>query len=114
MTARRCRSRDRWWRGRLPRPVTHLLWVAAELTAIATDLAEFLGGAIALNLLFGVPLLIAALITAVVSSALLALGPGSGPGAGSGGRRRSRLPSPAGVTGVVGPATQPSFKNDRI
>ena len=60
-------------RDRLPRPVTHLLWLAAELTAIATDLAEFLGGAIALNLLFDVPLLAAALITAVVSSALLAL-----------------------------------------
>ena len=63
-------------RSRLPRPVTRLLWASAELTAIATDLAEFLGGAIALNLLFGIPLLPAAALTAVVSSALLALGAG--------------------------------------
>jgi manganese transport protein len=60
-------------REHLPRPVTWLLWVQAELVAVCTDLAEFLGGAIALNLLFGMPLLVAAVITAVVSSALLML-----------------------------------------
>ncbi|NKE60403.1 Mn(2+) uptake NRAMP transporter MntH [Lentzea sp. PSKA42] len=58
-----------------PRPVTHLLWVQAELVAMATDLAEFVGAAVALNLLFGVPLLPAALITAVVSFGILALAP---------------------------------------
>lgn len=58
-----------------PRPVTGLLWVQAELVAMATDLAEFVGAAVALNLLFGVPLLPAALITAVVSFAILALQP---------------------------------------
>jgi manganese transport protein len=58
-----------------PRPVTNLLWVQAELVAMATDLAEFVGAAVALNLLFGVPLLPAALITALVSFGILALAP---------------------------------------
>ncbi|MFD7657000.1 Nramp family divalent metal transporter [Actinosynnema sp. NPDC059797] len=58
-----------------PRPVTRLLWVQAELVAMATDLAEFVGAAVALNLLFGVPLLPAALITAAVSAGILALAP---------------------------------------
>jgi manganese transport protein len=56
-----------------PRPVTWGLWVQAELIAMATDLAEFVGAAIALNLLFGVPLFPAGLITAVVAFAILAL-----------------------------------------
>ncbi|WP_433272131.1 Nramp family divalent metal transporter [Actinosynnema sp. CS-041913] len=58
-----------------PRPVTGLLWAQAELVAMATDLAEFVGAAVALNLLFGVPLLPAALITAAVSAGILALAP---------------------------------------
>jgi manganese transport protein len=62
-------------RRHLPRPLTWLLWAQGEMIAIATDLAEFLGGAIALNLLFGVPLLPAAGVTAVVSAGLLALAP---------------------------------------
>ena len=49
------------------------LWVQAELIAMATDLAEFVGAAIALNLLFGMPLLPAGLVTAVVAFALLGL-----------------------------------------
>jgi manganese transport protein len=49
------------------------LWVQAELIAMATDLAEFVGAAIALNLLFGVPLFHAGLITAVVAFGILAL-----------------------------------------
>ena len=56
-----------------PRPVTWGLWVQAELIAMATDLAEFIGAAIALNLLFGVPLLPAGLITAVAAFAILGL-----------------------------------------
>ncbi|HVT69434.1 MAG TPA: Nramp family divalent metal transporter [Trebonia sp.] len=63
-------------RAHLPRPVTWLLWIQGELVAACTDLAEFLGGAIALNLLFGTPLVAAAVITAAVSSALLMLAPG--------------------------------------
>ena len=57
----------------LPRAVSRGLWVQAELIAMATDLAEFVGAAIGLNLLFGTPLLAAGLITAVVVFAILAL-----------------------------------------
>jgi manganese transport protein len=60
-------------RERFPRPVTWGLWVQAEAIAIATDLAEFVGAAIALNLLFGVPPFAAGLITAVVAFGILAL-----------------------------------------
>ena len=56
-------------RERFPRPVTVGLWVQAELMAMATDIAEFLGAAIGLNLLFGVPLLIAGLITGAITFA---------------------------------------------
>lgn len=48
-------------------------WVQAELIAAATDLAEVIGGAIALNLLFGLPLLLGGGIVGVVSIGLLAL-----------------------------------------
>jgi manganese transport protein len=49
------------------------LWIQAELIAMATDLAEFVGAAIALNLLFDVPLFPAGLMTAVVAFGILAL-----------------------------------------
>ncbi len=48
-------------------------WVQAELVAVATDLAEIVGGAVALNLLFDLPLAAGAVITTVVSTALLFL-----------------------------------------
>ena len=60
-------------REHFPRPVAWALWVQAELIAMATDLAEFVGAAIALNLLFHVPLFSAGLITAVVAFGILAL-----------------------------------------
>ncbi|HEY0632341.1 MAG TPA: Nramp family divalent metal transporter, partial [Thermoleophilaceae bacterium] len=60
-------------REHLPRPVTWGLWAQAELIAIATDLAEFVGAAVALNLLFGVPPFVAGLMTAVVAFGVLAL-----------------------------------------
>jgi manganese transport protein len=60
-------------REQLPRPASWGLWVQAEAIAMATDLAEFIGAAIALNLLFGVPLFVAGLMTAVVAFAILAL-----------------------------------------
>jgi manganese transport protein len=60
-------------RARFRKPVVWGLWVQAELIAMATDLAEFVGAAIALNLLFGVPLFVAGLITAVVAFGILAL-----------------------------------------
>ncbi|QNE18853.1 Mn(2+) uptake NRAMP transporter MntH [Kribbella qitaiheensis] len=47
------------------------LWAQAELVAVATDLAEVVGGAIALNLLFSIPLLLGGAITGAVSFALL-------------------------------------------
>ncbi|MPQ98845.1 Mn(2+) uptake NRAMP transporter MntH [Modestobacter sp. I12A-02628] len=58
-------------RDTLPRPVVRGLWVQAEVVAIATDLAEIVGGAVALNLLFAVPLPVGGIITAVVAFVLL-------------------------------------------
>ncbi len=55
------------------KPVSIGLWIQAELIAMATDLAEFVGAAVGLNLLFGVPLLPAGLVTAVVAFGVLAL-----------------------------------------
>jgi manganese transport protein len=48
-----------------------LYWVQAELVAAATDIAEVIGGAIALHLLFGIPLLLGGVIIGVASMALL-------------------------------------------
>lgn len=48
-------------------------WLQAEAMAIATDLAEVIGGAIALHLLFGVPLFVGGLITGVVSMGILSI-----------------------------------------
>lgn len=59
-------------RDRLPRPMVLGLWVQAEAVAIATDLAEFVGAALGLNLVFGLPLLPAGGVTAVVAFAVLA------------------------------------------
>ena len=55
------------------RPVRLLYWAQAELVAAATDLAEVIGGAIALQILFDVPLLLGGLIVGVVSMLLLAV-----------------------------------------
>ena len=60
-------------REHLPRRLNRGLWVQAELVAMATDLAEIIGGALALYLLFQIPLPIGGLITCVVAFALLAL-----------------------------------------
>src|SRR3954464_7790953 len=49
------------------------LWVQAELIAMATDLAEFLGAALGFQLLFGMPLFAAALLTGVVTFGILGL-----------------------------------------
>ena len=48
-------------------------WAQAELVALATDLAEIVGGAVALQLLFGLPVVAGGVITTVVSTALLAV-----------------------------------------
>ena len=58
---------------RLPTTPRRLYWVQAELVAAATDIAEVLGGAIALYLLFGLPLPIGGLIVGIASMALLSL-----------------------------------------
>jgi manganese transport protein len=60
-------------RDTFPRPVSIGLWMQAEVVAIATDLAEVIGGAVALNLLFGLPLPVGGLVTGVVAFGLLAL-----------------------------------------
>lgn len=60
-------------RDHFPRPVNLALWVACELAIIACDLAEVIGTAIALNLLFGIPLVGGALITALDAFLVLLL-----------------------------------------
>jgi manganese transport protein len=60
-------------RAYLPKPLVYVMWVVSELAAMATDLAEFLGGAIGLALLFDLPLPVGMGITAIVTYALLLL-----------------------------------------
>jgi manganese transport protein len=60
-------------RERYPRRLNVMLWLQAEVVAMATDLAEFTGAAVGLNLVFGVPLFTAGLITAGVAFLILAL-----------------------------------------
>ncbi|MGY9048345.1 manganese transporter [Puniceibacterium antarcticum] len=54
-----------------PRPVVLVMWFISEIAAMATDLAEFLGGAIGLALLFNMPLMAGMVVTAIVTYALL-------------------------------------------
>ncbi len=56
---------------RMGRPARLTYWVQAEIVAIATDMAEVVGGAIALRILFGLPLPIGGIITGVISLLLL-------------------------------------------
>jgi manganese transport protein len=60
-------------RAQFPRPVVLAMWVVSEIAAMATDLAEFLGGAIGLALFLHVPMLAGMLVTAIASYALLML-----------------------------------------
>jgi manganese transport protein len=60
-------------RERLPRAASWGMWIQAEIMAMSTDVAEFLGAALGLNLLFGVPLLPAGVITGVIAFAILEL-----------------------------------------
>jgi manganese transport protein len=60
-------------RDRFSRPVNLLLWLQAEVVAMATDIAEFVGAALGLNLLFGIELFPAALLTGGAAMAILAL-----------------------------------------
>jgi manganese transport protein len=56
-----------------PRGVTWAMWLQAEVMAMSTDIAEFLGAALGLNLLFGVPMLPAGVITGVIAVGILEL-----------------------------------------
>jgi len=58
-------------REQFPRPIVWVMWVISEIAAMATDLAEFLGGAIGLALLFQIPLLAGMLVTGVVTYGIL-------------------------------------------
>ena len=58
-------------RDQFPKPVVYAMWVVSEIAAMATDLAEFLGGAIGLSLLFGIPLLYGMVVTGVIVYAIL-------------------------------------------
>ena len=72
------------------KPVVYAMWIASEIAAMATDLAEFLGASIALNLLFGIPLLSSTLLTGIVTYAILLL------------ERRGFRPLEAVITALVG------------
>ena len=60
-------------RDQFPRWVVWGMWVIMEAVAMATDLAEFLGAALGFNLLFGMPLFVAGVLTGAVTFAILAL-----------------------------------------
>ena len=58
-------------RKQFSRPVVFCMWVISEIAAMATDLVEFLGGAIGLSLLFHMPLLAGMVVTAIVTCGIL-------------------------------------------
>lgn len=76
-------------REQFPKPVSYGLWIQGELVVMATDLAEFIGAALGLYLLFGIPLLPSAIIAAIGSFAILEL------------QRRGVRSLEAGITGLV-------------
>jgi manganese transport protein len=77
-------------RERFPRSVSFGLWIQAEVIAMATDLAEFIGAALGLHLIFGIPLFPAALITGVFAFGILGL------------QARGFRPLEAAIAGLVG------------
>lgn len=77
-------------RERFPQPVVVGMWVLAEVVAMATDLAEFLGAAIGFQLLFHVPLLVGGILTAISTFLILSL------------ERRGFRPLEAVITTLVG------------
>ncbi len=77
-------------RAHFPRPLVWVLWVLAEVVAMATDLAEFLGAALGFSLLFGMPLFPAGLLTGVTTFLILGL------------QRYGFRPLEAIITGFVG------------
>ncbi len=77
-------------RDQFPRPVVWAMWVINEVVAMATDLAEFLGAALGFYLLLHIPLLLAAVLTGIVTFVILAL------------ERHGFRPVEAVITGFVG------------
>lgn len=77
-------------RDQFSRPWRYVLWAQAEVVAIATDLAEVVGGAIALRLLFGLPFIVGGVITGAVAFAMLGL------------RTRGHRPFETAITGLLG------------
>jgi manganese transport protein len=77
-------------RDQFPRWAVWTMWLIMEVVAMATDLAEFLGAALGFNLLFGMPLFVAGVLTGVVTFAILAL------------ERRGFRPLEAVITSLVG------------
>jgi manganese transport protein len=77
-------------RDRFPRPAVIALWILAEVVAMATDLAEFLGAALGFNLLFGMPLIVAGVLTGIVTFLILGL------------QQRGFRPLEAVITALVG------------
>jgi manganese transport protein len=77
-------------RDTFPRPVVLSLWVLMEIVAMATDMAEFIGAAVGFNLLLGIPLWVAGLLTAVATIVILGL------------ERYGFRPLEAVITGFVG------------
>lgn len=77
-------------RERFPQPVVVGMWVLAEVVAMATDLAEFLGAAIGFQLLFHIPLLVGGVLTAISTFLILSL------------ERRGFRPLEAVITTLVG------------
>src|ERR1700677_2207101 len=60
-------------RDHFPRHLVWAMWIVSEFAAMATDLAEFLGGAIGLSLLFGMPLLWGMIVTGFATYGILTL-----------------------------------------
>ena len=60
-------------RDEFPRPLVIFMWIGSEIAAIATDLAEFMGGAIGISLLFGLAIGWGLLITGIITFAILSL-----------------------------------------
>jgi manganese transport protein len=60
-------------RDRFPKPIVIAMWIVSEIAAMATDLAEFLGGAIGLSLLLGLPLLAGMIIAGIMVYGILGL-----------------------------------------
>src|SRR3974390_805057 len=58
-------------RDHLPKPLVYALWIVSEFAAMATDLAEFIGGAVGLSLLLHIPLMVGMAVVAVLTLGIL-------------------------------------------